>query len=127
MRSRSTSGRRAPWKIGGSCIFRRKDVLYYSTTLLVSPRIDLIERYTAVVNQQKAGIPVNVFVSIMLQRQDQADATSCDTAAMVPTGKQHTLLHPLYAQMRCLSETIIDVQQFRPGGIPMDSELSPLQ
>lgn len=34
-------------KIGGSCIFRRKDVLYYSTTLLVSPKIDLIERYIA--------------------------------------------------------------------------------
>jgi lipoate-protein ligase A len=34
-------------KIGGSCIFRRKDVLYYSTTLLVKPRIDLIERYIA--------------------------------------------------------------------------------
>ena len=36
----------------------------------------LIERYTAVVNQQKAGIPGNVFVSIMLQRQDQADLQS---------------------------------------------------
>ncbi|MDH3285080.1 MAG: hypothetical protein OEQ13_10095 [Acidobacteriota bacterium] len=34
-------------KIGGSCIFRRKDLLYYSTTLLVEPRIDLIERYIA--------------------------------------------------------------------------------
>ena len=33
----------------------------------------LIERYTAVVNQQRAGIPGNVFVSITLQRQDQAD------------------------------------------------------
>jgi lipoate-protein ligase A len=34
-------------KIGGSCIFRRRGVLYYSTTLLVSPRIDLMERYIA--------------------------------------------------------------------------------
>ncbi len=34
-------------KIGGSCIFRRKDLIYYSTTVLVEPRIDLIERYIA--------------------------------------------------------------------------------
>ena len=40
----------------------------------------LIERYTAVVDQQKAGIPVNVFVSIMLQRQDQADLQAFEEA-----------------------------------------------
>ena len=43
-------------------------------------RAGLIERYTAVVNQQKAGIPVNVFVSIMLQRQDQADLQTFEEA-----------------------------------------------
>jgi lipoate-protein ligase A len=32
-------------KIGGSCIFRAKDLLYYSTTLLVEPDIDRMERY----------------------------------------------------------------------------------
>ncbi len=40
----------------------------------------LIERYTAVVNQQKAGFPVNVFVSITLLRQDQADLQSFEEA-----------------------------------------------
>jgi DNA-binding Lrp family transcriptional regulator len=40
----------------------------------------LIERYAAVVNQQQAGIPVNVFVSIMLQRQDQADLQAFEEA-----------------------------------------------
>jgi len=40
----------------------------------------LIERYAAVVNQQEAGIPVNVFVSIMLQRQDQADLRAFEEA-----------------------------------------------
>ncbi len=40
----------------------------------------LIERYTAVVNQQKAGVPGNVFVSITLQRQDQADLQSFEEA-----------------------------------------------
>ena len=32
-------------KIGGSSIYRSKDFLYYSTTILVEPRIDLMERY----------------------------------------------------------------------------------
>jgi DNA-binding Lrp family transcriptional regulator len=40
----------------------------------------LIERYTAVVNQQKAGFPGSVFVSIMLQRQDQADLQAFEEA-----------------------------------------------
>ena len=47
----------------------------------------LIERYTAVVNQQKAGFPVNVFVSITLLRQDQADLQSFEEAVQdVPEG-----------------------------------------
>jgi DNA-binding Lrp family transcriptional regulator len=40
----------------------------------------LIERYTAVVNQQEAGIPGNVFVTITLQRQDQADLQAFEEA-----------------------------------------------
>ncbi|MFH2052221.1 MAG: hypothetical protein ABIK96_07100 [bacterium] len=32
-------------KIGGSCIYRTRNLLYYSTTLLVEPDLDLIERY----------------------------------------------------------------------------------
>ena len=32
-------------KLGGSCIWRTRGLLYYSTTLLVDPRLDLIERY----------------------------------------------------------------------------------
>ena len=31
-----------------------------------------IEGYTALINQQKAGCPVNVFVNITLERQEQA-------------------------------------------------------
>ena len=34
-------------KIGGSCIYRRRGLLYYSTTLLVEPDLALIERYLA--------------------------------------------------------------------------------
>ncbi len=32
-------------KLGGSCIWRTRNLLYYSTTLLVEPRWDLIDRY----------------------------------------------------------------------------------
>jgi lipoate-protein ligase A len=32
-------------KIGGSCIWRTRNLLYYSTTVLVDPDLDLVERY----------------------------------------------------------------------------------
>lgn len=32
-------------KLGGSCIWRTRNLLYYSTTVLVDPRWDLIDRY----------------------------------------------------------------------------------
>lgn len=32
-------------KIGGSCIYRTRGLLYYSTTLLVNPDLDLVDRY----------------------------------------------------------------------------------
>ena len=35
----------AELKIGGSCIYRTLGLLYYSTTLLVDPNLDLVDRY----------------------------------------------------------------------------------
>jgi lipoate-protein ligase A len=32
-------------KIGGSCIYRSRDLLYYSTTLLIDTEMELVERY----------------------------------------------------------------------------------
>lgn len=32
-------------KVGGSCLYQTQGVLFYSTTLLVEPQIDLMERY----------------------------------------------------------------------------------
>lgn len=32
-------------KVGGSCIYQTRGALFYSTTLLVEPRIELMERY----------------------------------------------------------------------------------
>jgi DNA-binding Lrp family transcriptional regulator len=40
----------------------------------------LIEGYTAVLNQQKAGCAVNVFVNITLERQEQADLAAFEQA-----------------------------------------------
>jgi Lrp/AsnC family transcriptional regulator, leucine-responsive regulatory protein len=40
----------------------------------------LIEGYTTLINQQKAGYPVNVFVSITLDRQSQSGLTAFETA-----------------------------------------------
>ena len=40
-----------------------------------------IEGYTALINQQKAGCPVNVFVNITLERQEQALLHAFEEAA----------------------------------------------
>ena len=32
-------------KVGGSCIYRTRGLVYYSTTLLIAPDLDLVERY----------------------------------------------------------------------------------
>ena len=42
--------------------------------------IGLIEGYAAVINQQKAGYPVNVFVNITLDRQEQSDLRAFEDA-----------------------------------------------
>jgi Lrp/AsnC family transcriptional regulator, leucine-responsive regulatory protein len=40
----------------------------------------LIEGYAAVINQSRAGCPVNVFVSITLERQERADLRAFEEA-----------------------------------------------
>jgi DNA-binding Lrp family transcriptional regulator len=61
----------------------------------------VIDRYTAVINQAKVGLPGNVFVSITLNRQEQADLAAFEAAVKrVPevmecylmTGQQDYLL-----------------------------------
>src|ERR1700724_397563 len=39
----------------------------------------LIEGYTPLIDQHKAGFPVNVFVSITLDRQSQAGLEACES------------------------------------------------
>jgi DNA-binding Lrp family transcriptional regulator len=41
----------------------------------------LIEGYTALINQQKAGCPIDVFVNITLERQEQAHLRAFEEAA----------------------------------------------
>lgn len=43
-------------------------------------KLGLIEGYTAVINQQRAGCPVNVFVNITLDRQDETDLRTFEEA-----------------------------------------------
>lgn len=61
----------------------------------------VIDRYTAVINQAKVGLPGNVFVSITLNRQEQGDLAAFEAAVKrVPevmecylmTGQQDYLL-----------------------------------
>jgi Lrp/AsnC family leucine-responsive transcriptional regulator len=40
----------------------------------------LIEGYTAILNQQRAGCPVNVFINITLERQDELDLRKFEEA-----------------------------------------------
>src|SRR5690606_18784761 len=40
----------------------------------------LIEGYAALVNQQKAGFPVNVFVNVTLERQDEMELRKVEDA-----------------------------------------------
>ena len=48
-------------------------------------RSGLIAGYGAQINQEKAGFPVNVFVNITLDRQDQADLQAFEKAVrMIP-------------------------------------------
>jgi DNA-binding Lrp family transcriptional regulator len=44
-------------------------------------RVRALEEYTALINQQKAGCPVNVFVNITLERQEQAHLRAFEEAA----------------------------------------------
>jgi Lrp/AsnC family transcriptional regulator, leucine-responsive regulatory protein len=45
----------------------------------------LIEGYTALLSQQKAGYPVNVFINITLDRQDESDLRKFeDTVRKIP-------------------------------------------
>ena len=42
--------------------------------------VGLIEGYTALINQARAGLPNNVFMNITLQNQDQADLNAFEVA-----------------------------------------------
>ena len=68
----------------------------------------LIQGYTALIDQQKAGFPVNVFVSITLDRQSQAGLEAFESAVRkVPevmecylmTGEHDYLLRLVVADM----------------------------
>ena len=54
----------------------------------------VIDRYAALVNQSKVGLPGNVFVSITLNRQEQADLAAFEEAVKrVPDAADFERLH----------------------------------
>ena len=68
----------------------------------------LIESYTAILDQQKAGYPVNVFVSITLDRQSQSGLEAFESAVRklpevmecyLMTGEHDYLLRVVVADM----------------------------
>ncbi|RMG44370.1 MAG: hypothetical protein D6718_10170 [Acidobacteria bacterium] len=63
-------------KIGGSCIYRRRDLLYFAGTLLVAPRVELMERYLAHPPREpayRAGRPHRAFVLALAEAGLPAD------------------------------------------------------
>ena len=55
--------------------------------------VGLIQGYTALIDQQKAGFPVNVFVSITLDRQSQADLQAFEERGAQGAGSDGVLSH----------------------------------
>lgn len=74
-------------KIGGACIYRSLGLLYYSTTLLYKPNLDLVNRYLRHPPREpdyRAGRRHDLFMGSLsetgkLGTIDQFAATICDT------------------------------------------------
>ncbi len=70
-----------------------------------------IEGYTALVNQQKAGCPVNVFVNITLERQEQAHLLAFEQAVrQVPEVMECYLMSGEYDYL--LRVVLVDTADF---------------
>ena len=66
-------------KIGGSCIWRTRGLLYYSTTLLVDPDLDLCERYLPHPPREpayRAGRPHRAFMGSLRAAAWHGDAAA---------------------------------------------------
>ena len=66
-------------KIGGSCIWRTRGLLYYSTTLLVDPDLDLCERYLPHPPREpgyRAGRPHRAFMGSLRGAAWRGDAAA---------------------------------------------------
>ena len=84
----------------------------------------VIDRYAALVNQAKVGLPGNVFVSITLNRQEQADLAAFEEAVRrVPevmecylmTGDADYLLRVLVPDVPAFERFILDFLSRVPG------------
>ena len=84
----------------------------------------VIESYTAVLNQQKAGYPVNVFVNITLDRQAQPGLEAFETAVRkIPevmecylmTGDSDYLVRVVVPHVQALERFIVERLSKTPG------------
>src|SRR6202011_5379970 len=94
----------------------------------------LIEGYTALIDQHKAGFPVNVFVSITLDRQSQAGLEAFESAVRkVPevmecylmTGEHDYLLRLVVADMADFERVHSQHLTRLPGGAPQRTRARP--
>ena len=63
-------------KVGGSCMHRERAFLHYSTTLLIRPRIDLMERYLKHPPREpeyRRGRPHREFVSSLVTNPESSE------------------------------------------------------
>jgi lipoate-protein ligase A len=70
-------------KIGGSCIHRSRDLLHYSTTLLVDPDLELSERYLPHPPREpeyRAGRPHREFMGSLREAAGISDIVALETA-----------------------------------------------
>ena len=84
-------------KFAGSCIHRSKDLLYYSVTMLVDGRVDLIERYLRHPPREpeyRAGRPHRQFVRPLAEHPGGWSAEGLEARLAEVLRPERLLAHP---------------------------------
>lgn len=84
-------------KIGGSCIYRTRNLLYYSTTLLVAPDLELVDRY----------LPHPPREPEYRQGRSHRDFMGCLTWTQTPAGLARELEKRAAREINMLSDSLI--------------------
>ncbi|MFN2371707.1 MAG: hypothetical protein ABR506_11240 [Candidatus Krumholzibacteriia bacterium] len=87
-------------KIGGSCIWRTRGLLYYSTTLLVDPDLDLVERWLPHPPREpdyRRGRPHRAFMGSLREAGFGGDATDLARRLGAAAAADLAALGPLWS------------------------------